>query len=370
MATTASLTSSIPTSTSSVSGPWNPEDQQQLEAFQTFLATLLSNFVKEPERVAKYLDAEAMKVWVQAFTHDSVNVAFNYESLETKGDAVCKMVFPLYLIERFGNISSHTITSMNSLYMKGLYQTKLSKRLEFEPWIRAKVKSDKVYEDTFESFVGALHQISEMKDNYGRAAIVCNNFIVWLFDKVKINLEEVAAKKTEVDQTLTRLGLGKPELIQVGYEPGRISYRLEITPMAIKYFAQRGIYFDTIIGVGYGKTERAAENNTYEEAFERMKSAGVTRQWAEKEKLQWSFEAPEFQVYIQKARENLKKLGYDKMYFHIPRNITNYKEMSLSLVGVHEKTSEHNILDSVTVPKNNEIQGKTILIKRLSERTA
>lgn len=346
-------------------------DPERLKNFQEFIYTLLFSFLKDAEKAKKYVDQAGMEKWIQAFTHELLNPSFNYESMETRGDYVLKSVFTMYLMKRFQNkLDPETINDMNQIYMSKQYQGQLAKRLGFEPWIRTAKVTISVLEDTFEAFVGALYEISETKDNMGRAYINVNNFIVWLFDKIAIDTSQVAAKKTFVDQTFARFGFEEPYLKPVRSKRGDYAYQLEINDQnALKFFSERGFNFDRILGVGYGKSQKEGKKKTYEDAFERMRSAGVTKEWAGKEKIQWDFQAQDLQPYLPKAKENLKKLAYQSMYFKVGLTTekTTGKEIVISLVGVKDLTNEHIIIE--TAFAGNELEGKKFLLRRLSERT-
>ena len=342
-------------------------DQEYISLLQNTIYSLLINFIEDQNRVKKYVEQKPMEIWIKAFTHKSINPEFNYESLETLGDRLLKGLFAAYLTDRFKKITEDSLSNMDAIYTSKLRQRDLAKQLGFEPILRSEIKTAGSLEDTFESFIGALYQISSTVDNIGRGWINCTNFVTWIFNKIKIDITETSSKKTFVQQTFSRLGLGEVKEVADKEKYNDFAYHIEITPVAQQFFADKDIYFDNILGIGYGKTKKEAVNGAYFDAFKRMQDAGINKQWADRERKQWEFEAPEFQPYLPKAKENLRKLGYGSMYFNLPRNLmTDAKGMSISLIGVRDNTNERVVLDSIVT--KNETEGKKILLQRLAER--
>ncbi len=338
--------------------------ETQGDDFRKFLINLLGKFM-EKDRVIRYTDDEAMKIWHQAFIHESVSITTNYETLEKLGDAVLREKFVIYLMQRFKNINGRIITEMHNIYMSKEYQGELCKRLGLDNWIQTHAITASVYEDIFESFVGALYWISGLKDNYGRSTIICINFIIYLFEKVEIDIKQTAATKTFVIQTLSRLGLGNIIEKAIRSSANNHAYELSISQTAIKFFQGRNIYLPTILGAGMGSTKTEALSNAYNNAYNVLINKGVTDVCVETERHNWEFEAPEFQPYLASAKENLVKMGYNRMYFQIPRNIINDKNgIFIQLIGVKEKTSEHIQLGFVSTLVEN--TGKKELLMKLA----
>lgn len=341
--------------------------------FQEFIYQVLLNFKMEPERAQRYVDEAGMEKWIQAFTHELVNPSFNYESLEMLGDYVLKSVFTRYLMIRFKGLDPAAINNTNQNYMSENFQPKLAKMLGFDKELerlgRTPKVTDKLLEDTFEAFVGALYEVAESKDSMGRAFIEVYNFINWLFKDIPIDIDQYGPKKTWVNQTITRFKLEIPFLNMVRRERRNYAYELLIDQTTMDFFANRGIYLEPALGIGYGATQAEASDNTYIDAFEKMISAGITREWVNKEKTQFEFKAPELQPYLQKARENLKKLGYQSMYFNtgLTTEKAAGKEIVVSLIGVKETTNEHIVIE--TAFASNELDAKKVLLKHLSEKS-
>lgn len=339
-------------------------DAKTLKEFQTFIYTLLSNFMSEKQAL-RYVDQDGMNNFIEAFTHKSVNPAVNYERMETLGDAMLKAVFPRYVIQRFENIDSATINNLNSTYMAKAYQGSLSDRLGFRQWIRTPIRTLHIREDAFESFVGALLRVSDLKDNEAIGYINIKNFIIWLFKDIKIDLEDIAPKKTFIDQTFKRLNLGKAELIFTKQERGNWASQLQIDLRALNFFASKGIDLPSNLGVGSGKTQTETSVNTYDDAYKRLKSAGINLAWVEAEKDKRDKSDPRFREYIMDATLNAKKLGFDDIYFVNP--ITTETEAVVNLLGYNSKTNEEKIIYSVKVEKGSEFNARVELLKRLAE---
>lgn len=345
----------------------NKTQEQWLKGFQRYVFDTLGNIIKDAERRKKYVTESAMQTWVTAVTHESINPVSNYEDLEARGDFMLKSAFPNYLFNRFKNIDKDTITKTNSKYMSGQFQETLTQKMKLDAWIRSEKITTQVLGDVFEAFVGALFLVVSDVDGKGCGYVCCENLVIWLFNDINIDLTAVGDAKTFVQQTLSRLGLEKKprEVEDIHNE----SYHLEISETAIKFFADRNIYLPKVIGVGRGKTKKAAIVMAYETAMNRMEKAGITPEWISRERLQYEFSDPSFQPYLVKAQENLKKLGFDQMYFRIPQNVQNRTSSILILIGVKLLTNEHIIIGTVEVPGQDYVEGKRQLLAHLANRT-
>jgi dsRNA-specific ribonuclease len=323
----------------------------------------------EIDRAKRYVEQAPMEIWTKAFTHPSINPGSNYEELETRGDAILFSVFVMYLMERFKNISNRQITSTKNVYMSKQKQPDLSRKLGFQSVIRSSENiTDQILEDVFESFSGALFEVSKTVDNVGRAYINCYNFIVWLFTNIKIELIDIDPK-TYVNQTFTRFRLAPANhpvniSITADEENGTIRAVISTSGYAVKFFRERGIFIPQILGEGVGTSKKRALSLAYEVAQQTMKDSGLTRDWSDTEHQKWEFSHANLLDFIEKAKNNLRTLGYDSMYFVIPSS-NRGEVVTVQLIGVTER-NQHVPISSIR--SSDELQAKTELLRQLAER--
>lgn len=338
-------------------------DQQWVDGYQRYVYNVLSSFITDQERLRKYTGQDAMETWIRAVTDSSVNPVFNYEDLEAVGDFILKGTFVVYLTKRFKNIDKDRINNLNSYYMRESYQKKLSPMIGLDKWIRTDKMTDKVLEDTFESFTGALFTISDQLDNIGRAYANCFNFIAWVFNKVKIDPTIISNPKGFVQQTLQRFGLG--DVYERALETGK-SYELIMSERAIRFFSERDrVFRSRTIGAGQGTDYTSAVARAYEDAMQTFFAAGVTPQWIQEEVINWNHSNPAFQPYVTKAYENIRARGMKRMYFEVPQHLRKEGQKLVVLYGINTETNEHFRLLSIDTV--DELEGKKKLMELISK---
>src|SRR5688572_25565738 len=79
------------------------------------IVNLLSNIVPNPQ---DYVNDDKMLIWNEAFTHETFDPTFNYENKEYIGDRNVKVIFPIYLLNRYPNLTRKEITYIDTLVME------------------------------------------------------------------------------------------------------------------------------------------------------------------------------------------------------------------------------------------------------------
>lgn len=105
-----------------------------------------------------------------------------YEELEFFGDSILDFVTVLYITDRFPNQSEGFYTKLKSKIVNGASLSKLAKKLDFHQFLLISLQveekfgrfSDKILEDIFEAFIGALFRD---QDNKHKSFTVCYEFI-------------------------------------------------------------------------------------------------------------------------------------------------------------------------------------------------
>jgi dsRNA-specific ribonuclease len=190
---------------------------------QIFLNKLLSVLFQDQAKRNLYLTDDAMKIWKEAFTHEAASPGSNYERLEFLGDAILKAVFPKYLTKRFPNRSESEYTNLNKVYMSKPKQAELSRSLQFDKYIVSLTELSEadynLVSDVFESFFGALDQVSDLV-HPGLGLNNCYNMIHFIFKNIKINVanDTLSDPITRLNQIFSRFNLGSSNDHKVKYD--------------------------------------------------------------------------------------------------------------------------------------------------------
>ena len=347
--------------------------QEHLQQFQLFMYNVLEPMVPEQSRRVKYVGQDAIILWLQAFTHETVDPEFNYEELELLGDRVLKTTFCDYLTQRFPGIKKGALSILEDSYMSKLYQQQLSVKLGFQPWIRVRDTevSTNILEDVFESFVGALFRISDMVEKRGMGYLNCFNLIVYLFNDIAIDPTRATGKsKTQIKQMFEKMGWGTPiEREERGERDGSSTVSVLPTPQAIQYMrcSGTGITLRSPLGVGTANTKTGATAIAYDRALEELFKVGITHDWVQQEKDQRELSNPLIQNYVGPAQQRLQQDGYVRMRFCTPRTAVSSQNATVQLLGVNKEGRE-SILASAVVPVKEMNEGKRQVLEKYIQR--
>jgi len=171
---------------------YKADNERWLTEFREYLRVLLSKIIDDNEILNRMIGngndkmegAKVMATWTRAFTHMSAdpNDYKNYELLETIGDAVLAYVFTCWLAKR--ELSKDAITQLMHRYMTNEFQPKFARYLKLDQWLILNDVNNvakSTYEDIFESFSGAMHEIGEIVSP-GVGPLLVRNFINLIFE--------------------------------------------------------------------------------------------------------------------------------------------------------------------------------------------
>lgn len=174
--------------------------------FTNFIRGLLEAAELSNKYIDILTDEKSIEEFTKAFTHKSVNPIHNYEYYETLGDATTNKIVVWYYHRRFPQLFDNPkegnmgpVAVMARLKQEGISKktySKFSGGLGFWDYARAtddaKKSKTKMLEDLFESFIGCLEYIIDMKvmdhSGYGIAYI----FMSKIMDKLNISLDREA----------------------------------------------------------------------------------------------------------------------------------------------------------------------------------
>lgn len=144
-------------------------------------------------------------IYEEAFTHPSYANEYqlkeNYQRLEFLGDSVLSIVVADYVYSNY-NGNEGILTKIKTNYICGIACTNYAKNLDFDKYIRIKSNdnhlyiSDDIYEDIFESFLGAVY----MDQGFEKAQEVTLKIIVPYIESSTQFLFDYKAKLLELSK--------------------------------------------------------------------------------------------------------------------------------------------------------------------------
>jgi len=287
---------------------YQPEWVNNLRLLQEAIHRIIAKVI-DPSHIVPLLDDVAMRnYWVPAFTHRNVDATSNYEKLEFYGDKVVNYAFTSYIRKRFNdNIDPKEGTLLLNQYMSKDYQANLSRKLGLVDLVRYNPADPdnpninvSVQEDIFESFLGALSTLVDDRIQPGLGYVYVFNLISDIFNEVEV-LRAEKDPVTQLKELYEKLGWGTLRYDHENSDyPGRGRRKAII----------RNIMGE-IIGVGYGKTNAAANSDAAANALNLLAQQGFTAEHAEKEKLRRSRENPEFNRQYERLEKAIEKLKAD-----------------------------------------------------------
>ena len=227
------------------------------------------------KKICDYFNIEINnhQLYVDAFTHSSFanerkNGIKDYERLEFIGDRVLSMMIAELIFDYFPNMNQGKMTKLKISLENGAILPKYAKRYGFEDVIRlgnGQIKSgganDKILEDVFEAFIGALYKDQGFEKT---KAIIEYIFLEGIFDMQNEDLTDYKSRLQEYLQANMR---------------GNIKYNvLEETGTAQdKHFLVEVVMFledgtELKLGRGEGRNKKIAEENAAKDAL--SKKAG------------------------------------------------------------------------------------------------
>ncbi len=324
-------------------------DEAWLDDLIKFLDTILARIIPSKEERQEYFREDLLAYWIQAFTNETVDPNFNYESLEMIGDRFMKASFADYLSQRINRINESQLTELQNYYLTTIPQSNLARSLGFGPHIRVvgEVKA-KTLEDVLEAFIGALFRVSEEVAG-GRGYYNVFTMMVSFYKdepiEKQLNVVKGGRDKTVFIQSLAKLRLNPA--IEDDYDENNMKhFTLTLTTRAREFFESHGMIVPKVIAHGIGNSKRAAENNAYSEALALLREKGMTPEWIEEQRTIFAFDRPEYQAYLPTARARLEREGFTKMTFSTPVSTTTTRQCVVQLIG-HRPNGTQQILASV-----------------------
>lgn len=218
-------------------------------------------FLEEHNIKYRAIDNYILAFTHMSFVHESkIFFVESYERLEFLGDAVLGHIVSEYIYKNFSEMSEGELTLLRSNLVNKKNLGKIGRELNFEKYIKigqGEQKdnlSDSVYEDIFESLVGAIY----LDIGYRAVKKFVLKHIKAKIDTINFNnLKDFKTKLQEVLQSAK----GKS-----------VNYKLVKQKRIdnVMHFWSNVIFDDQILGQGHGLSKKDAEQKAAKDAYNRM----------------------------------------------------------------------------------------------------
>jgi len=168
---------------------------QPTPEFIFFIKNILKGIIS-PQDIKEILTKENLTIFKQAFTHKDVNSNANYEILEFYGDNIANTCINQYILNRFPRIiNKKYYTRLKQMLVSTTYFSAIADKYKFINHISYNynkiqgIEYDKMLEDVFEAFFGALiTSITNIGYKQGVAFNVCYSIIRKWYDNIVIKI--------------------------------------------------------------------------------------------------------------------------------------------------------------------------------------
>lgn len=289
-----------------------------------------------PELIKYYVDIftdghSLNTVWIAAFTHASVNIDVNYETMEFLGDNIIDGVAVEYLYVLFGGkLNQETGTLLKVKYVSKEPMAKFSRQLNLGDYVIIN-RQDlptlpiDIQEDSFESFFGAINLIGNDRLGFGQGYKHCYYLISYVFRDIDFGTIEDIQKdaKSKLKELYEKMGWGTV------YYLDETSDRPDYGKRKISVYIRDQ---NRLLAIAYANNKATAELLASEKALAQLEKEGITAATADKQREQKILLAsPELQKQNKRAEQALQILNgirakrgltpYTKMY--LERKATN-----------------------------------------------
>lgn len=204
-------------------------------------------------------------LYKEAFTHPSINVGerktIDYQRLEFVGDSVLGTVIATLSYQHYPNLQEGPLTRLRSSLVNTTNLAKLALSFKFENYIKVGhsfkgdiAKSDKILEDVFEAFIGALY--------LDRGFNYAFKFIKRIFKNqiANFNYEDSIDYKSKLQ-----------EMLQADHHNDIIYRLISRQGPANEPSFKVGLYFDDVcLGMGIGGSKKKAEQDAAQNALKKV----------------------------------------------------------------------------------------------------
>lgn len=350
-----------------------------------YILSLIDVFFPGVEGVDNKLmvQGDNMNLWLQAFTDESFDLDFNYESLETVGDSAFGYFFHSFLYKKYPGIKDSELTALKANVGSKPSLRQISFGFKMDKWVRIgnNLKcTTNIAEDVVEAFCAVLQMVfnnvvttlssdesaqdeapSVISSLPGHGYIILNSFIDFIFKDVNFTPAMfLGPAKTALDQSVQGItkekGINAVEGVIKSGNTHTHTLELFWTDRMMDFFHQMGVTMEQKIIKVESTSKAAASAKAYHKAIEELDKKGQGIDFLNKLKRDRKMKSYDQRI-LQKVMRKIKKLhpDYYGLDIYIPKTLCTTKNNTAMLrCKVPNGTTERNIkLHMITVQNSS-----------------
>lgn len=181
-------------------------------ALKQYVKDLLAPVVPE-DHLELFVQGNRLRLWAQAFTHETFDANANGELFEFRGDRMLYYLFSKLIAATFPGLSHSEYSQLYMVYASHADQEKVARDLGMHHYIRAATldATSNLVVDTSEAFIGVLDEICEQIEPGSGPVIAYELLKLWYGDLSTRSWEAYGAAKSQVQQFFPAAQSKKPE---------------------------------------------------------------------------------------------------------------------------------------------------------------
>ena len=233
-----------------------------------------------PIDVEEYTSAKWQPIWISAFTYKNY-ATDNYEALEALGDKILKGSWAMMMKRAYPNITPKEITTSENKYMSERYQPKLAEKMGLDKvaryYINEDFKLNKLQEDLFEAFAGALAEIANNYEGDATGGLRVSQYLYYNFPEVPAR-SNIQPPESQVKQILEAMWWSY-ERPPVREHNGSLQMSVRIPPSFDEFLRLHSVVIpNALLGEAHGTDKKAVKTLMFERALETLTRNGITEE--------------------------------------------------------------------------------------------
>lgn len=333
---------------------------------------ILTYLTSKPEVAALYIDNQRLPMFELAFTHETYDFTNNYERLETLGDAIISELAFRFFSQRYPDFTPSQLSEMKSYYTSDVIQSQLLSGTGADGLVRIAsgigVGKYDIIGDVFEALYAAVFNASEsITPGIGNAA--CWNLFLRHYGNYNYDTDVAAGNyKTQVTQIFSRFArVGAPRVeIRDTYNQAEVTVSLGAEHYELLRNHRINIPRVDYIGKATGISIRETSDRAYKQAYELLKSYGITTAWSKAAKLADEFQHRKIAPYVPAVRQRYQEEGYERVTFETSRKMSADVNKVIMLIGIRADGTQ--VLLAVTEGSQDTLNTKMQLMRYYANR--
>lgn len=304
------------------------------------------------EMAKKLLEDNVKGIWIKALIHETFNpnINLNYEKLELLGDSIVNVVFYDYLRTKYPTMKHGDMSTARNKFTTAHIMAIASRALGLDKLLIHSFPNDvyitdAIIGDIFESFVGALYVVGEIKLGSGTGYVLCSKFVKYVYDALQEQYKYDYSNPAPPFSTSLNTIMSRLDIKYVSSDEtrgGNITVKVKLCrskPNDARryqdYINNGGIdIMEDILGVGTSTSLTEASERAFSMALDTLGKYGINEEWAAEFALKRSFREEYYQKYNYLVSDLMK---YDmKLQFGRESHANSTKSPFVQLYGITE----------------------------------